>query len=181
MTATGTRLAPLSLTGSSFYCVLNAIELHVVGVSADSLDIARGIGERDGEAFSDRPKTGVRDDPGFDPPLSFDARQSQLARMTVPCALASFRRLARISAFNPLLKFKLGHYRLFCDVAKPEAWAGEVLTDAAHQRRPLSGLGHERIILIYNETLFSEDSRRARRAAALSRRRGSARPRRDRR
>jgi hypothetical protein len=56
----------------------------VVGVSADSLDIARGIGERDGEAFSDRPKTGVRDDPGFDPPLSFDARQSLLTRMTVP-------------------------------------------------------------------------------------------------
>jgi hypothetical protein len=27
----------------------------VVGVSADSMDIARGIGERDGEAFSDRP------------------------------------------------------------------------------------------------------------------------------
>jgi hypothetical protein len=45
----------------------------VVGVSADSTDIARGIGERDGEAFSDRPKTGVSDDPGFDPPLSFDA------------------------------------------------------------------------------------------------------------
>jgi hypothetical protein len=52
------------------------------------MDIARGIGERDGEAFSDRPKTGVSDDPGFDPPLSFDARQSQLARMTVPSALA---------------------------------------------------------------------------------------------
>jgi hypothetical protein len=45
----------------------------VVGVSADSMDISRGIGERDGEAFSDRPKTGVSDDPGFDPPLSFDA------------------------------------------------------------------------------------------------------------
>jgi hypothetical protein len=28
----------------------------VVGVSADSMDIARGIGERDDEAFSDRPK-----------------------------------------------------------------------------------------------------------------------------
>jgi len=28
----------------------------VVGVSADSMDIAPGIGERDGEAFSDRPK-----------------------------------------------------------------------------------------------------------------------------
>jgi hypothetical protein len=35
----------------------------MVGVSADSMDIARGIGERDGEAFSDRPKTGVSDDP----------------------------------------------------------------------------------------------------------------------
>jgi len=43
----------------------------VVGVSAHSLDIARGIGERDGEAFSDRPKTDVRNNPGFDPPLSF--------------------------------------------------------------------------------------------------------------
>jgi hypothetical protein len=27
------------------------------------MDVARGIGERDGEAFSDRPKTGVSDDP----------------------------------------------------------------------------------------------------------------------
>jgi hypothetical protein len=45
------------------------------------MDIAQVIGERDGEAFSDRPKTGVSDDPGFDPPLSFDAMQSQLARM----------------------------------------------------------------------------------------------------
>jgi hypothetical protein len=35
-------------------------QLHVVGVSADSMDIARGIGERDGEAFSDRSKTGVQ-------------------------------------------------------------------------------------------------------------------------
>jgi hypothetical protein len=62
--------------------------LHVVEASADSMDIARGIGERDGEAFSDRPKTGVSDDPGFGPPLSFDARQSHIARMTVPSALA---------------------------------------------------------------------------------------------
>jgi hypothetical protein len=30
------------------------------------MDIARGIGERDGEAFSDRHKTGLSDDPGFD-------------------------------------------------------------------------------------------------------------------
>jgi hypothetical protein len=41
--------------------------------------VARGIGKRDGEAFSDRPKTGVSDVPGFDPPVSFDARQSQNA------------------------------------------------------------------------------------------------------
>jgi hypothetical protein len=46
----------------------------MVGVSADSMDIARGIGERDDKAFSDRRKTGVSDDSGFDPPLSFDAR-----------------------------------------------------------------------------------------------------------
>jgi hypothetical protein len=53
------------------------------------VDIARGIGERDGEAFSDRPKTGVSDDPGFDPPLSFDARQSQLARTgVIPAAFS---------------------------------------------------------------------------------------------
>jgi hypothetical protein len=71
----------------------------VVGVSADSVDIARGIGKRDREVFSDRPKTGVSDDPGFDPPLSFDVRKSQFARITVPCALASFRRLERVSAF----------------------------------------------------------------------------------
>jgi hypothetical protein len=77
-------------------------------MSADSMDIARGIGERDGKAFSDRPKTGVSDDPGFDPPLSFDARQSQLARMTVPCALASFRRLERISAFHPIAEIRTG-------------------------------------------------------------------------
>jgi hypothetical protein len=51
---------------------LNAIGSQVVGVSADSMDIARGIGERNGEA-----------------------------RMTVPCALASFRRLDRITAFQP--------------------------------------------------------------------------------
>ena len=38
--------------------------LYVVGVSADSLDIARRIGERDGETFSDRPKTGVSDNHG---------------------------------------------------------------------------------------------------------------------
>ena len=35
----------------------------MAGVSADSMDVARGIGERDGESFSDRPKTGVSDDP----------------------------------------------------------------------------------------------------------------------
>src|SRR5580704_17447263 len=37
---------------------------RLVGVSADSLDIARRIGERDGETFSDRPKTGVSDNDG---------------------------------------------------------------------------------------------------------------------
>ena len=37
----------------------------MVGVSADSMDVARGIGERDSEAFSDRPKNGVRATVGF--------------------------------------------------------------------------------------------------------------------
>jgi triphosphatase len=70
----------------------------VVGVSADSMDIARGIGERDGEAFSDRPKTGVSDDPGFDPPLSFDARQAnaELSRLTEPAALFAGKTLERL-------------------------------------------------------------------------------------
>jgi hypothetical protein len=48
---------------------------YVVGVSADSMDIARGIGERNGEAFSDR--AGVSDDPGFYPPLSIDASKAK--------------------------------------------------------------------------------------------------------
>jgi hypothetical protein len=73
---------------------LKRVSKQYGALSADSMDIAREIGERDGEAFSDRPKTGVSDDLGFHPPLSFDARQSKLARMTVPCALASFRRLS---------------------------------------------------------------------------------------
>src|ERR1700730_15959558 len=96
MTATGTRLAPLSLTGSSFYCVLNAIELHVVGVSARSMDIARGIGERDGEALSDRPKTVVSDDPGFDPPLSFGIKNHRLghAVSSIRCSARNARKAA---------------------------------------------------------------------------------------
>jgi hypothetical protein len=67
--------------------------LQVVGVSADSLDIARGIGERDDKAFSDRRKTGVIDDSGFDPPLSFDARACPEGRQRLANFFAEETRL----------------------------------------------------------------------------------------
>jgi hypothetical protein len=56
----------------------------VVGVSADSLDIARGIGERDGEAFSDRRKTGVILDVFVPPGRRREFRCARRAALNAP-------------------------------------------------------------------------------------------------
>jgi hypothetical protein len=65
----------------------------VAGVSADSMDVARGIGERDGEAFSDRPKTGVSDEPGFE--AGQPARLAKILPYTIVQSLQKHSRRAQ--------------------------------------------------------------------------------------